>query len=69
MLRGDPLLAERYAVHVIGAYQHYRWRAYLRDCERRGVSPWQSLDPDPSRWQGKNTDARRVETGVWLSVT
>jgi phosphatidylserine/phosphatidylglycerophosphate/cardiolipin synthase-like enzyme len=67
VLRGDPQLAERYAVHVMGAYQHYRWRAYLRDCERRGVSPWQSLDPDPSSWQGKNTDAGRAETGVWLS--
>ena len=63
IIRGDRGLAERYAVNIMGVYQHYRWRAYLQECERRGVSPWQGLKRS-DRWQARDA-ARRLELAFW----
>ncbi len=62
---GDAEMAERYAVHIMGVYQHYRWRKYLKDSRAHRRSPWDSLRPDAG-WQSKLTDARQRELSVWL---
>jgi phosphatidylserine/phosphatidylglycerophosphate/cardiolipin synthase-like enzyme len=63
--RGDRALAERYAVEIMGVYQHYRWRSYLHDCAAKGITPWDSLEAG-SGWQSKLTDERQRELSVWL---
>jgi hypothetical protein len=62
---GDAAMAERYAVHIMGVYQHYRWRKYLKDARAHRRSPFDSLRPDAG-WQSKLTDARQRELSVWL---
>jgi phosphatidylserine/phosphatidylglycerophosphate/cardiolipin synthase-like enzyme len=46
IVKGDRALAEAYAVNIIGAYAHYRWRAYLQKTNR----PFNGLK-DNDRWQ------------------
>ena len=62
---GDAEMAERYAVHIMGVYQHYRWRKYLKDSRAQRRSPWDSLQPGAG-WQSKLTDTRQRELSVWL---
>lgn len=62
---GDAQLAERYAVHIMGVYQHYRWRKYLRDAKSSGRSPFANLAAG-DKWQSKLTDTRQRELSVWL---
>jgi len=62
--KGNKALAERYAVNIMGAYQHYRWRAYLQDCAARHVSPWQGLKKS-DKWQKKDP-GHDTELRFWL---
>ena len=55
--------ATRYAVNILGVYQHYRWRAYLQECATRGISPWQGLQKS-DRWQARDA-VRRQELAFW----
>ena len=47
IIKGDRDLAEAYAVNIMGAYAHYRWRAFLSQTNR----PFNGLKDD-DRWQG-----------------
>ena len=64
IIRGNRPLAERYAVNIMGTYQHYRWRAYLQDCAAKGVSPWQNLQPSDD-WQKKHAEHDQ-ELSFWV---
>ena len=64
IVRGNQKLAERYVVNVMATYQHYRWRAYLRECQQRGIEPWQNLRED-DKWQKKQAD-HDLELGFWV---
>lgn len=64
IVEGNKGLAERYAVHIMGAYQHYRWRAYLQDCEARGVEPWKGLKKS-DKWQDRDAP-HDAELRFWL---
>jgi phosphatidylserine/phosphatidylglycerophosphate/cardiolipin synthase-like enzyme len=64
IVRGNRALAERYAVNIMATYQHYRWRAYLKDCANKAISPWQGLMRDDS-WQKRNL-AMDPELRFWL---
>jgi phosphatidylserine/phosphatidylglycerophosphate/cardiolipin synthase-like enzyme len=46
IIKGDRALAEAYAVNIMGAYAHYRWRAFLQKTNR----PFNGLK-DHDRWQ------------------
>ncbi len=61
-VRGDRLLAERYLVEISSVYEHYRWRAYLR--EHNGVRS--GLDPTPA-WQNRKLDATELaRMAAWV---
>jgi phosphatidylserine/phosphatidylglycerophosphate/cardiolipin synthase-like enzyme len=60
IIRGDKALAEAYAVNVEGAYQHYRWRAFLDQSN----SPFDGL-VDNDAWQAPKLKAAAVELGFW----
>lgn len=60
IVRGDHELAEAYAVNILGAYAHYRWRAYLGQAKR----PFNGLKDD-DRWQAPMLAANRRDLRFW----
>jgi phosphatidylserine/phosphatidylglycerophosphate/cardiolipin synthase-like enzyme len=64
IIKGNRALAERYAVAIVGAYQHYRWRAYLRECDAKGVAPWSGLKKS-DQWQDQDPEYNQ-ELMFWL---
>jgi phosphatidylserine/phosphatidylglycerophosphate/cardiolipin synthase-like enzyme len=54
IIRGDRELAEAYAVNIMGAYAHYRWRAYLSQTNR----PFNGLKDD-DKWQAPRLKSAR----------
>ena len=64
IIRDSPGLAERYAVNIMSTYQHYRWRAYLRDCMVKNKPPFSALHDDDT-WQ-KKLPEHNPELKFWL---
>lgn len=64
IVKGNKALAERYAVNIMSAYQHYRWRAYVRQCMEENRSPWHGLKKSPV-WQKKHAEHDR-ELTFWV---
>jgi phosphatidylserine/phosphatidylglycerophosphate/cardiolipin synthase-like enzyme len=67
IVKGNKELAERYAVNIMSAYQHYRWRAYLKECVAKGISPWQGLKKS-DQWQKKDAQ-HDLELQFWFKET
>jgi phosphatidylserine/phosphatidylglycerophosphate/cardiolipin synthase-like enzyme len=55
IIRGDRALAEAYAVNIIAAYDHYRWRAFISQDRH----PFSRLDDDDSWMAHKLAGSRR----------
>jgi PLD-like domain len=64
IVKGNKTVAERYAVNIMSAYQHYRWRAYVRECAEQGRSPWRGLRKSAD-WQQKLAEHNR-ELTFWV---
>lgn len=60
IVKGDPALAEAYAVNILGAYAHYRWRVQLATAAR----PFNGLKDDDT-WQAPMLAARRRDLQFW----
>ncbi|HEY4587877.1 MAG TPA: phospholipase D-like domain-containing protein, partial [Thermoanaerobaculia bacterium] len=60
IVKGDPELAEAYAVNILGAYAHYRWRAFLGKTQK----PFNGLRDD-DKWQAPKLAAERRELRFW----
>jgi phosphatidylserine/phosphatidylglycerophosphate/cardiolipin synthase-like enzyme len=61
VIRGNAALARAYATHIVGVYQHYRWRQYLASAR----DPWSKLSRDPA-WQGAyDSPKERAERAFW----
>jgi phosphatidylserine/phosphatidylglycerophosphate/cardiolipin synthase-like enzyme len=60
IVKGDRELAEAYAVNILGAYSHYRWRAYLAQTD----TPFNGLKDD-DRWQGPMLANNRRDLQFW----
>jgi len=66
IVKGDRELAEAYAVNILGAYAHYRWRAYLAETNK----PFNGLQ-DGDTWQASKLAASAADLkfwGVWGSA-
>ena len=50
MVTGNQQLAERYSVACMATYEHYRWRAYLKEKSDAGEQPWSHLNSSAD-WQ------------------
>jgi phosphatidylserine/phosphatidylglycerophosphate/cardiolipin synthase-like enzyme len=60
IVRGDHQLAESYAVNILGAYAHYRWRAFLASTNK----PFNGLK-DNDQWQARKLAAERRDLQFW----
>ena len=60
IIRGDKPLAQAYAVNVEGAYQHYRWRAFLAETN----IPFNGLRDDDA-WQAPKLKSAAKELDFW----
>jgi phosphatidylserine/phosphatidylglycerophosphate/cardiolipin synthase-like enzyme len=64
IVKGNKALAQRYAVNIMSVYQHYRWRAYVRQAKAENKSPWEHLTKSPD-WQKKQPEHDR-ELAFWV---
>ena len=64
IIKNNPELAQRYCVNIMSAYQHYRWRAYLKNCLENGIEPWQGLKKSDD-WQNTDVDKDK-EIAFWV---
>jgi phosphatidylserine/phosphatidylglycerophosphate/cardiolipin synthase-like enzyme len=60
IIKGDHELAEAYAVNIMGAYAHYRWRAFLSQAKK----PFNGLKDDDS-WLAPRLAAARRDLQFW----
>lgn len=60
IVKGDRELAEAYAVNILGAYAHYRYRAYLQQTDK----PFNGLK-DNDAWLAPRLAAERRELAFW----
>ena len=60
IVKGDHQLAEAYAVNILSAYAHYRWRAYLAETDK----PFNGLKDD-DKWQAPRLEAARLDLQFW----
>ncbi len=60
IIKGGHELAEAYAVNILGAYAHYRWRAFLSQTDK----PFNGLK-DNDTWQAPKLAAERRELQFW----
>jgi hypothetical protein len=60
VIHGNRALAESYAVTCLSTYQHYAWRAYVKDQQAAGKQIWSHLSADPS-WQKHYLTQKRQE--------
>jgi phosphatidylserine/phosphatidylglycerophosphate/cardiolipin synthase-like enzyme len=67
VIRGNPALAEAYAVNCLAVYDHYRWRKYIADCAAQHRKPWSHLSSDAD-WLARYgaSPARRAMLKYWL---
>jgi phosphatidylserine/phosphatidylglycerophosphate/cardiolipin synthase-like enzyme len=61
IVKGDRELAEAYAVNIMGAYAHYRWRAFLSETNR----PFNGLQDD-DKWQAPRLAAARRDLKFFM---
>src|SRR5262249_57921507 len=64
IIRGHRTLAEKYAVHVMSVYQHYRFRSYVREQLAAGKTPWSALDDD-DHWLTQELQTKKLEIEFW----
>lgn len=62
IVRGDRALAEAYAVNIMAAYAHYRWRAFLGQT----TTPFNGLK-DNDAWQAPMLAADHKELQFWCA--
>jgi phosphatidylserine/phosphatidylglycerophosphate/cardiolipin synthase-like enzyme len=60
IVKGDRELAEAYAVNILGAYAHYRWRAFLGQTNK----PFNGLK-DNDQWLPRKMAAERRDLQFW----
>jgi phosphatidylserine/phosphatidylglycerophosphate/cardiolipin synthase-like enzyme len=60
IIKGDHELAEAYAVNILGAYAHYRWRSFLAHARR----PFNGLK-DNDRWMAPMLANNRRDLRFW----
>jgi hypothetical protein len=61
----NKALAEAYAVACLGTYEHYAWRAYVKDRKAAGKPVWSHLSTNPSWQQTYLTTQRKDHLSHW----
>lgn len=63
--QGNKSLAEAYAVACLATYEHYAWRAYVKDQADKGKPIWSHLSTDPVWQQSYLTPRRKDHLSHW----
>ena len=65
VIKGDAALAQRYAVNIMGVYEHYVWRSSL-DAARKAGRKLESKDLETSdAWQAPKLKAGAEKLAFW----
>ena len=64
VVRGHKKLAAAYASHIMSVYQHYRFRAYVRQKLAEGKKPWSALQDDDV-WLKDGLVSKAQEIEFW----
>ena len=64
IVRGHKALAVAYATHIMGVYQHYRYRSYVREMLAQGKTPWAHLNDD-DLWLKRQLVSKAQEINHW----
>lgn len=65
VIHGNRDPAEAYAVECLATYDHYRWRAYVKETVDAGKKVWSQLSNDP-KWQMNYLSAeRKKHLDIW----
>jgi phosphatidylserine/phosphatidylglycerophosphate/cardiolipin synthase-like enzyme len=62
---GNRALAEAYAVACLSTYEHYAWRAHVKDRQVAGKPIWSHLSTNPSWQQHYLTQQRKDHLAHW----
>ncbi|GAB3790403.1 hypothetical protein GCM10028818_60480 [Spirosoma horti] len=60
IVKGDKELAEAYAVNILGAYDHYRYRSFINDTAK----PFNGIK-DNDTWQAPMLRSRQIDLRFW----
>jgi hypothetical protein len=65
VIHGNKALAEAYSVACLATYEHYRWRAYVKEKTEAGEPIWDHLS-DSAAWQNQClSDAVKQTLSLW----
>jgi len=64
VIHGNRALAEAYAVACLATYDHYRWRAYVKEKSIAHEPVWDHLSATDA-WQERLTDEAKKTLSVW----
>lgn len=65
VVNGNKEMAEQYSVACLSIYNHYRWRAYIKEKLDAGENIWSNLSDTPD-WQSYYlTDSIKKQIAVW----
>jgi hypothetical protein len=65
VIHGNKALAEAYSVACLATYEHYRWRAYVKDKSEAGEPIWDHLS-DSAEWQNQSlSDGVKQTLSLW----
>ena len=67
IVRGHKRLAAAYATNIMSVYQHYRFRAYVRQKLAEGKRPWSALQDD-DLWLKGQLVSKAQEIGFWAGA-
>ncbi len=67
IIEGNRPLAEAYAVACISTYEHYRWRAHVKNQQDAGKQVWDHLSDNPAWQAGYLTDEKKRHIAFWCN--
>jgi len=65
IVHGNRDLAEAYAVECLATYDHYRWRAYVKEATNAGKNVQSHLSKDPIWQENYLSEERKRHLDIW----
>ncbi|HZE68962.1 MAG TPA: phospholipase D-like domain-containing protein [Pyrinomonadaceae bacterium] len=65
VIHGNKALAEAYSVACLATYEHYRWRAYVKEQFQAGLPIWDHLSASPEWQEQCLSDGVKQTLSLW----
>lgn len=65
VIHGKRAVAEAYAVACLATYEHYRWRAYVKEKSLANEPVWDHLSASPDWQDGRLTEELKRSLSLW----